>query len=92
MARLGSVFVFLLENLLLTHMFGQGFFFNILPPYAEREKNPSEYCALLIADTDSGNQTRATNAASECAIDKSVATRLFVRANIKVAAKVSSKA
>ena len=45
--------------------------FLILPPYAEREKKPSEYCDFAFAD--GGNRTRAASTASVRAIHYTIA-------------------
>ena len=46
----------------------------ILPPYAEREKKPSEYCAFAFAD--GGNPTQAASTASKRTIHYTIAPRL----------------
>ena len=47
--------------------------FLILPPYAEREKKTSEYCAFAFAD--GGNRTPAASTASKRAIHYTIAPR-----------------
>ena len=46
-----------------------------LPPNAEREKKPSEFCTLSFAFSDGGKRTWATSATSEYAIHYSIASR-----------------
>ena len=45
----------------------------ILPPYAEREKKPPEYCVFVFAD--GGNRSRAASTASKFAIHYFIAPR-----------------
>ena len=58
----------------LEHLSGVWLHYFVLPPYTEREKNHLNIANNAFAD--GGNRTRATCAASECAIHYSIASRL----------------